>query len=149
MGRKYILTAVKLYCIILKSLKEKGVKEMITLCGDNCAECPRYNAHSEEELKAAAELWHKIGWRDRVVSCEEMKCTGCSSHKVCTYNLVECTKEHKVEKCNQCKAFPCEKISDMLKRSAEYQDKCRKICSPDEYEILEKAFFDKENNLKK
>ena len=28
------------------------MEEKITLCGDNCIECPRYNAHTEEELKA-------------------------------------------------------------------------------------------------
>lgn len=44
------------------------MKEKITLCGDNCIECPRYNAHTEEELKAVAELWYKVGWRECVVS---------------------------------------------------------------------------------
>lgn len=29
--------------------------EKITLCGDNCIECPRYNAHTDEELKQVAE----------------------------------------------------------------------------------------------
>lgn len=121
----------------------------ITLCGDNCIECPRYHAHSEEELRKVAELWYKVGWRDTIVSNEEIQCRGCSSHKQCTYHLVECTKEHKASKCNQCKAFPCEKIQNMLKRSAEYQKKCREVCTEKEYRMLEKAFFDKENNLKK
>lgn len=30
------------------------MKEEITLCGDNCIECPRYNAHSETELEKVA-----------------------------------------------------------------------------------------------
>ena len=30
--------------------------EKITLCGDNCLECPRYLAKTEDELAAAAEL---------------------------------------------------------------------------------------------
>lgn len=33
-----------------------SIWEKITLCGDNCIECPRYNAHSEEELQNVAEL---------------------------------------------------------------------------------------------
>lgn len=45
--------------------------------------------------------------------------------------------------------FPCNKISDMLKRSREYQKKCKEVCSAEEYTMLEKAFFDKENNLNK
>ncbi|MCM1188988.1 MAG: DUF3795 domain-containing protein [bacterium] len=125
------------------------MEEKITLCGDNCIECPRYNAHSEQELNAVAKLWYRIGWRDSILTNEEIQCTGCSSHKECTYQLVECTKSHNVEKCNQCHLFPCDRISDMLKRSRADQKKCKEICSPEEYTMLEKAFFHKENNLKK
>ena len=125
------------------------MEEKITLCGDNCLCCPRYNAKSDDELEKVAELWYRIGFRDKIVSNEEIKCDGCSSHKKCTYNLVECTHNHNVEKCNMCNEFPCDKINDMLKRSKEYQKKCREVCSEEEYKTLEKAFFDKENNLKK
>ena len=104
------------------------MEEKITLCGDNCIACPRYNAHSKEELRQVAELWYRVGWRD---------------------HIVECTKEHNVDKCNQCAEFPCEKISSMLERSKEYQKRCNEVCTDAEYEMLEKAFFDKENNLKK
>lgn len=130
-------------------LERSYMEEKITLCGDNCTECPRYNARSEEELRNAAELWYKVGWRDKVVSNEEIACTGCFSHKLCTYGLLECTRNHNVEKCNQCEEFPCKKIQDMLKRSSEYQEKCKEVCSEKEYTVLKKAFFDKENNLRK
>ncbi len=122
--------------------------EKITLCGDNCLECPRYKAKTPEELSAVAELWYRVEWRDKVVSNEEIACNGCSSHKKCTYDLVACTAEHNVIKCNQCPEFPCRKIDAMLARSAEYQKKCREVCTEEEYAALEKAFFDKENNLK-
>ena len=71
--------------------------EKITLCGDNCNFCPRYNAKTEADLQKVAELWYRVGLRDCVVSNEEIKCTGCLSHKKCTYELVECTKNHNVE----------------------------------------------------
>lgn len=32
------------------------VTDKITLCGDNCTYCPRYNAHTNEELERVAEL---------------------------------------------------------------------------------------------
>lgn len=32
------------------------MEERIALYGDNCIECPRYNAYSEAELKNIAEL---------------------------------------------------------------------------------------------
>lgn len=125
------------------------MEEKITLCGDNCIACPRYNAHSKEELEQVAELWYRVGWRDRIVSADEIACGGCSSHKQCTYGLVACIKEHQVSKCNQCVEFPCDKIAGMLEQSKKYQSKCEEVCSQKEYEQLEKAFFDKENNLKK
>jgi len=124
-----------------------NMEELITLCGDNCAYCPRYRAHSAEDLRAAAELWYRVGWRDCVVSNEEIACSGCSSHKQCTYQLIECTKEHGVSKCSQCARFPCQKIQDMLTRSAAYQKRCAEVCSETEFRLLEKAFFDKENLL--
>ena len=123
--------------------------EKITLCGDNCIECPRYNAHTDEELKQVAELWYRVGWRDTIVSNEEIRCSGCSSHKQCTYHLVECIKEHNIEKCNQCIDFPCVKVKEMLNRSYEYQNKCNELCTKQEYSSLEKAFFNKEKNLKR
>lgn len=122
---------------------------LITFCGDNCTECPRYQAHSAEDLRKAAELWYRVGWRDSIVSDEEIRCSGCTSHKECTYHVVECIREQGVGKCNQCGEFPCGKISDMLKRSKEYQKRCREVCTEQEYESLAKAFFEKEENLRK
>jgi len=37
----------------------------------------------------------------------------------------------------------------MLERSKNYQKKCKEVCSEEEYDALEKAFFDKESNLRK
>ena len=125
------------------------MNEKITLCGDNCFACPRYMAKSDEELKAVAELWRRVGWRDKEVPAEEMRCAGCSSHKQCTYQLVECIAEHKVQKCNQCSDYPCQKISDMLVRSELYQKKAEEVCSVAEYRQLESAFFDKKRNMEK
>lgn len=123
--------------------------EKITLCGDNCLECPRYLAKTEEEKKKVAELWYRVGWRDKIVSADEISCNGCSSHKQCTYNLVECVKKNGVEKCSQCREFPCEKITSMLRRSFEYKKKCKEVCSKEEYTMLEKAFFRKDKYLKR
>lgn len=125
------------------------MEEKITLCGDNCLQCPRYIAHTEMELRAAAELWHKIGWRDTVVSNEEIRCEGCFPGKSCTYHLSECAASHGVEKCRKCDQFPCGTVSAMLERSRAYQKECEEVCSAQEYAQLEKAFFRKEHNLKK
>ena len=123
--------------------------ELITLCGDNCLKCPRYNAKTDEELSACAELWYRIGWRDRVLPGEEMRCGGCSPEKSCTYGMVDCTARHGVPECNKCAGFPCEKIAELLERSREYEKRCERVCTPEELSVLRAAFFDKENNLKK
>lgn len=123
--------------------------EKITLCGDDCCSCPRYNARTREERGRVAELWYRTGMRDSIRPPEEMACAGCSSHKSCTYGLVDCTRAHGVEKCNQCAAFPCGKLRAMLEKSAKTQEKCRAVCTPEEYAALERSFFHKEENLKK
>lgn len=38
---------------------------------------------------------------------------------------------------------------DMLERSKNYKERCKEVCSEEEYATLEKVFFDKENNLRK
>lgn len=45
---------------------EKAVP-IISVCGDDCAVCPRYLAQTEEELHETAIFWNKAGWRDRRV----------------------------------------------------------------------------------
>ncbi len=59
------------------------MEERITLCGDNCMECPRYLARTEKELRAAAELWHRVGWRKIVVSNEDIRCAVISAGGRC------------------------------------------------------------------
>lgn len=119
----------------------------ITLCGDDCFACPRYLAKTDSELKKVAELWYKIGWRDHIVSNQEIQCFGCSPQKECTYHLVDCTKDHGVNQCNACSQFPCTRIDAMLKRSLEYEKTCKEVCTDAEYQALKKAFFQKEKNL--
>ncbi len=123
--------------------------EFITLCGDDCLMCPRYNAKTDEELSAVAELWFRIGWREKILPPEEMRCDGCSSHKKCTYGLVECTAAHNVAKCSLCGEFPCGKIGELLERSRGYEEKCGKVCTEEELSALKAAFFNKEENLTK
>lgn len=123
------------------------MEEKISLCGDNCSLCPRYTAQSKEALNALAELWYRIGWRDRILPGEEMRCAGCSADKCCGYGLIECTQKHHVDKCGKCPQFPCDKVRNVLNRSNEYQARCKKLCTAEEYAALERAFFHKEAYL--
>lgn len=123
------------------------MQEKISLCGDNCLECPRYNVHTDEERSAVAELWYRVGWRDHVVSNEEIACAGCHPDKVCSYGLTDCTKQHGIQRCRQCGAFPCGRIGALLEKSGNYEKKCREVCTNEEYDALERAFFRKEYYL--
>jgi len=80
------------------------VSKIIAACGNNCAACPRYNVHpcekTEAELHHTAELWMKIGYRDRIVSNEEIACTGCSPENWCRYRIVKCCAEKGIPTCS-------------------------------------------------
>lgn len=125
------------------------MEQIITPCGDNCSVCPRYTSKTDKELQKVAELWYRVGWRDKIISLNEIICTGCSSHKTCTYGLIECIYRHDVSECNQCPELPCLRINDMLQKTKQYEKRCRDVCTESEFEILRQAFFEKEVNLKK
>ncbi len=131
------------------SVSQENSAQKISLCGDNCLQCPRYQSKTLEEWKTAAELWHRVGWRDTVLPPEEMRCEGCSLDKPCGYGLTDCVKSRGISQCGQCGAFPCEKVQAMLEKSQAGQEMCREVCTAEEYAQLERAFFHKEENLRK
>ena len=127
----------------------KTAEPIISLCGDDCAVCPRSLAKTDDELHETAVFWKKAGWRDRVVSNEEISCTGCGSKGVCAFGLISCVKSHEVKSCNECGEFPCEKIHKAMESSDEKKEACRKACeSQDEFEMFCRSFYEKEKNLK-
>ncbi len=127
----------------------RGAEPIISVCGDDCAVCPRFLAETDEELHETAVFWHKIGWRDRVVGNDEIKCTGCGCRSVCSFMLLPCTKEHGVKMCRECSEFVCEKVRKVLASSEEKRKMCEKCCeSPEEFQMLVRAFYEKEKNLK-
>lgn len=128
----------------------KNVTPIISVCGDDCAVCPRYLAETEEELHETAVFWYKAGWRDRIVSNAEIKCIGCGCRPSCSFMLLPCTKEHGVEKCSQCQEFECEKVKRAYELSDEKKRRCEKACgSAEEFDMLVRAFYKKEKNIRK
>ena len=123
------------------------MKSIIGACGDNCSLCPRYTARTKEELNKVAELWYKVGWRKKVVSEDEINCNGCDVSNNCRYEVNKCVKEKNIRNCGQCKEYKCEKVKEMLKTTLDFEKECLEVCNNDEYEILKKAFFEKELNL--
>ena len=124
---------------------------IIAACGNDCASCPRYVKHpyekTEEELRHTAELWMKIGYRDRIVTNEEIACTGCKPEYWCRYRVVKCCEEKSIRTCAECADYPCGNIKECFRVTKSFEPMCRKVCTDEEYAQLKKAFFEKEENL--
>ena len=130
---------------------EIKMDRILAACGNDCSACPRYTAHpyekSEEELRRTAELWLKIGYRDHIVSNEEISCTGCKLENWCRYRVAGCCEEKGIKACSSCPEYPCKTIRKCFEVTGSFEPKCRQICSDSEFAALKKAFFEKEINL--
>ena len=124
---------------------------VIGYCGDNCEKCPRYIAtinDNEEELKEIAILWNRIGWRDRIISNEEIKCYGCKTVTWCRYEIIRnCCNKKKIDNCGECEKYPCKEIDEVVKQSNHYSSECKERFEEKDYRILNEAFFEKKTCL--
>ena len=120
-------------------------------CGNDCSACPRYVTHpyekTEEELRHTAELWAKIGYRDHVVTNEEIAYTGCKPENWCRYHVVRCCEEKGIGTCAECDAYPCERMKECFQVTRSFEPACRRVCTDEEFGRLKRAFFEKEENL--
>ena len=88
----------------------------------------------------------KIGYRDRVVSNEEISCTGCNPENWCRYHVAKCCNEHGIGTCGECREYPCERIQECFAVTKSFETDCRKACTEAEFRQLETAFFEKEKH---
>ena len=124
----------------------------LACCGDDCNYCPRYIGtmnNDVDALKKAAEIWYKIGLRNKILSPDEMKCYGCLSVKNCAYGIKECCKKKEISNCGYCAAMPCEKLKGAIKRVKRFEKISKNLLSEEEYKIFKMAFWMKENHLKR
>lgn len=130
----------------LDELKDK--QPVYSCCGDDCAVCPRFLASTDEELQQTAQFWYEVGWRDHIVSADEIRCKGCGTRQTCSFMILPCMKEHGVSKCRDCSLYPCDKIDDMFRRSDIKAEECRACCDNEaEWLMLKRAFYEKKKNL--
>jgi len=129
------------------------IKDMtfIGFCGDNCVLCPRYIATKSgdiHDLEKVRDLWVRVGWRDEVTNPEEVACGGCASVISCRYDNVRiCAKGKGITNCGECTDYPCQEIIKVFEKTKSYERKCKEVCSPSEYQRLNKAFFLKKQTL--
>jgi len=123
---------------------------LISICGDICSECPRYKAtinNDKKELQGVAKTWFELGFRDRIVNIEEIKCHGCNKQKPCSYGLNDCTYLEGKDNCGECDTFRCEKLKAVFEKSAlvDKQIKCK--CKGEDFLYFKRIFFSKEEIL--
>jgi hypothetical protein len=123
----------------------------LAYCGSRCDLCPRYQATlngDQDQLSVLAELWYRCGWRDRVLSPDEMSCNGCSKTIWCRYGIPGCAAKKGGPNCGVCKSYPsCKRLKEMLVSNHYYDENCKLKCSEEEYEMLRKVCFNKTENL--
>ena len=126
-------------------------RKIIAACGNDCAACPRYTDHpyekSDAQLRRTAELWKTIGYRDRVVTNEEIACPGCRAENWCRYNIVRCCRKQGFETCASCPAYPCDVLAECFEKTQSFEAMCRNACTDEEYKQMKTAFFEKKENL--
>lgn len=123
--------------------------KIIAACGNDCAKCPRHLPKTEDELHETAILWAKIGYRDHVVTNEEIACEGCKPINWCRYHVISCVTEKGINNCGECIDYPCANIKSCFEVTESFAPKCREVCSDEEYEQMREAFFEKRQNLER
>lgn len=126
-------------------------------CGDDCNYCPRYTGtvnNNREALIKTAELWYRMGWRDRIVEPDELRCNGCISIKSCPYAIKECCSEKNIDNCGYCIDMPCGRLIKMFDDIKENRKKIEALIKEgavkeEEDKALNKAFWLKEQRLKR
>mgnify|MGYP005838760727 FL=1 len=116
----------------------------ISICGDICSECPRYIATKNNdisELEKIADLWYRLGFRDKILNPEDLKCSGCSKDKFCSHNINRCEHLDNINNCGECNNFPCDKINLVFQKTENTNEVCKIKCSDSEYKGFYKAFL--------
>jgi hypothetical protein len=125
---------------------------VMACCGNICSDCPRFTATEsgdEARLRQAAALWHRVGWREGVVSLGEIACRGCETATWCRYGLRRCAREKGVALCGWCADYPCANLKQTWEATETWSLVCARVCSPEEYAVLDRAFFQKRDRLER
>ena len=131
----------------VEELNKKNSSHIFSCCGDDCSICPRFLAETDEELKQTAELWHNAGWRDHVLSNEEIKCRGCGSVLTCGFGILPCMKNRNIIDCKRCNEYICPNLKNLFKGSNKKEASLKEICEDELFRLISKSFYEKELNL--
>ncbi len=125
--------------------------DKIAYCGDDCRFCLSYIGTIKKDkkiLEKMAKILHCIGWREKELPAEEIKCYGCHSRIWCEYGIKQCCEEKHVDNCGYCQEYPCSKNKIAFDKNEIDIKRCEIILSTEDFEMFKKAFFSKKENLK-
>ncbi|MBD3285511.1 DUF3795 domain-containing protein [candidate division WOR-3 bacterium] len=107
--------------------------KIIAYCGINCAECPAYLAHKndDDELRAVtAEKWSKAYNSD--IKPEYVNCDGCTMEGrhvgYCSKcGVRKCASAKGAQNCAHCPDYPCETLEAFLKMAPRVKENLEEI----------------------
>ncbi|MCW3994294.1 MAG: DUF3795 domain-containing protein [Candidatus Bathyarchaeota archaeon] len=108
-----------------------GEKQMVAVCGLNCAKCEIFQASSNRDLAQKIVDWFKKE-RDTVVKVEDICCLGCRGDRAKHWSpdcwiLKCCVDEKGLEYCFQCGDFPCEKLKEWAEENKSYGEALNRL----------------------
>jgi len=139
----------------MKTNEKKQPKLSLAYCGNDCTKCPRYVATQSgdvEQLKDVAALWYRVGYRDRIVSPEEISCEGCGSATWCRWGIKECAEGRGVANCGACDDYPCARVQKAFDSQVGFTTPIEGRCFPEDFARLDSArngAFAKKQNLER
>ena len=151
----FLIDLIRYYLVqngLLTNLHGKvgGFLKKYAPCGDDCTFCLSYIGTKENDmelLKKMAKILYEIGWRDKILHPDLIKCEGCSIIAICEYGIKECCEEKQIENCGCCEEYPCSKNKVAFEKNELDIKKCRNLLSDKDFEMFKKAYFSKKENL--
>jgi len=107
----------------------------IAICGLDCSSCDAFIAtkNDDNELrKKTAEKWAK-DYNHSGLKAENIHCAGCLSQIGPVFQYCEmcevrkCGFEKKVKNCGECDSYPCDKITNLHKKTDMGKEVCDNI----------------------
>ncbi len=99
---------------------------MISYCGMNCLKCAAYIATQENDdvkRKETAANW-SLRYHAEILA-DQVNCTGCKSNGIKFFftetmcPIRKCNIEKGTENCAKCNEYPCETLSEFIKKAPE------------------------------
>jgi hypothetical protein len=99
-------------------------------------------------LEKAKELWVRLDLVDPNFPAQDLTCLGCKPEIKCAYSeLRACAGEKGIDNCGFCVSYPCKLVNAAFEKTERLRSRAASVCTSEEMDALDKAFFSKRKNL--